>query len=287
MSNDLNNKIDIVERKITSTEVEIEETKEVLKNPRDVGHEAHLRETLRQLRDKEKQLRDEKNKLLDEKNGPINLRISLTNRETELLKDRNLKEANRQSKSFLYFCATSCWCDHSNPIAFTDITYRCLHCHSNIHKSSSQYIFQDSTWKGDPFLILGALASNLHLFGTLKFQKFFHSESILQFATSRPIAISLLNGGIQYVIFKSFNWFEQRWYGGTVGDEGGLIPAPAPQYDLTAWRWPNSSFRHPTLTQYTNNESCWLALATSIVTVHPSNALCSVSIPLFFHIDLI
>jgi hypothetical protein len=104
MSNDLNNKIDTVEKKITSTEKEIEETKEKLKNPRD-ANEAHSWETLRQLRDEKNKYLDEKNKYLDEKNKYLDLEISLANKAAELLKKQNLKEENRLSKSFLYLCA--------------------------------------------------------------------------------------------------------------------------------------------------------------------------------------
>ena len=60
MSNDLNSKINAVERDIASTANEIEETKNELKNPRDAAHGDFLMKRLLQLQDEKNKLRDEK-----------------------------------------------------------------------------------------------------------------------------------------------------------------------------------------------------------------------------------
>ena len=140
MSNDLNSKINAVERDIASTANEIEETKNELKNPRDAAHGDFLMKRLLQLQDMENKLQDKENKLQDKENKLLDLKIKQTvssEERTALLRIQILKEENRQSKSLLYLFAKACRCEHSNPIALTDIIYRCLRCHSNIHKSSS------------------------------------------------------------------------------------------------------------------------------------------------------
>ena len=106
MSNDLNSKINAVEREIVLLAEEIERKETKLDNTRDAVHRDFLMKWILRLQDEKKQLLDLEKQLRDEKNRPDNLVL-------ERLKERNLKEANRQSKSYLYLCAKACWCDHS------------------------------------------------------------------------------------------------------------------------------------------------------------------------------
>ena len=138
MSNDLKNQIDAAERKITSMATKIERAETKLEDARDIGDIEFWRKRLSDLQDKENKLQDEKNKLLDKENKLLDLKIKQTVSSEEraaLLRKQILKEENRQSKSLLYLCTKAWRCDHSNPIALTDIIYRCLRCHSNVHKS--------------------------------------------------------------------------------------------------------------------------------------------------------